>query len=260
MNIENSPLTNINIRASLVAQRVKSLPATRETRVRSLGWEDPLEKEIATHSSTFAWKIQWTEKPGRLQSMGLQRIGHDWGTFTSLLTNIGCSVQFISVTQSCPTLQPHGLQHTRPPCLSPTPGVYSNLCPLSQWCHPTISSSIIPFSSHLQSFPASGSFQKSQLFIPGGQSIGVSALTSDLPMNIQDWFLLGWTGWISLRSKGLSRLLQHHSSKASILRHSAFFTVYRLYPSSNLAASYLCRFHASCSHQLFATVMETVFQ
>ena len=158
MNIENSPLTNINIRASLVAQRVKSLPAMRETRVRSLGWEDPLEKEIATHSSTFAWKIQWTEKPGRLQSMGLQRIGHDWGTFTSLLTNIGCSVQFISVTQSCPTLQPHGLQHTRPPCLSPTPGVYSNLCPLSQWCHPTISSSIIPFSSHLQSFPASGLF------------------------------------------------------------------------------------------------------
>ena len=102
------------------------------------------------------------------------------------------------------SLQPHGLQHARPPCPSPTPGVYSNSCPLSWWCHPTISSSVLPFSSCLQSFPASGSFPVSQFFASGGQSIGVSASASVLPMSIQDWFLLGWTGWISLQSKGLS--------------------------------------------------------
>ena len=130
------------------------------------------------------------------------------------------SVQFNLVTQSCPTLRPHGLQHARPPCPSPTPRIYSNLCPLSQWCHPTISSSVIPFFSHHRSFPASRSFQMSQLFASGSQSIGVSASTSVLPVNIQDWFPLGWTGWISLQSKGLKTLkslLQHHSSKASIL-------------------------------------------
>ena len=101
------------------------------------------------------------------------------------------SIQFNSVTKSCPTLWSHGLQHTRPPCLSPTPRDYSNSGPLSQLCHPTISSSVIPFSSCLQSFPTSGSFQISQLFASGGQSIGVSASTSVLPMNIQDWFPLG---------------------------------------------------------------------
>ena len=104
------------------------------------------------------------------------------------------------------SLQPHGLQHARPPCPSPTPRVYSNSCPLSPWCHPAISSSVIPFSSCLQSFPASGSFQISQFFTSGGQSIGVSASASVLPMNIQDWFPLGWTSWISLQSKGLSRV------------------------------------------------------
>jgi len=101
---------------------------------------------------------------------------------------------------------------------------------LSWWWHPTISSSFIPFSSHLQSFLATGSFQMSQLFTSGGQSIGVSASTSVLPMNIQDWSPLGWTGWISLQSKGLSRVLQHHSSKASILQCSAFFTVQLSHP------------------------------
>ena len=95
------------------------------------------------------------------------------------------------------SLQPHELQHARPPCPSPTPGVYSNLCPLSQWCHPTISSSIILFSC-LQSFPASGPFQMSQPFTSGGQNFGISASASVLPMNIQDWFPLRWTGWISL--------------------------------------------------------------
>ena len=99
------------------------------------------------------------------------------------------------------SLQPHGLQHTRPPCPSPTPGVYSNSCPFSQWCHPTISSSVVPFFSHLQSFPASQSFQMSQFFASGSQSIGVSASASVLPMNIQDWFPLGWTGWICLQPR-----------------------------------------------------------
>ena len=95
------------------------------------------------------------------------------------------------------SLWPHGPQQARPPCPSPTPGFYSNSCPLSQWCHPTISSSVIPFSSRLQSFPASGSFPVSQFFASSSQSIGVSASASVLPINIQDWFPLGWTGWIS---------------------------------------------------------------
>ena len=115
------------------------------------------------------------------------------------------------------SLQSHRLQHTRPPCLSLTPGAYSNLCPSSQWCHPTISSSIVPF-SHLQSFPASGSFQMSQLFEWGAQRIGVSASTSVFPTNIQDWFLLGWIGWISLQSKGLSRVF----SNTTVQKHQFF--------------------------------------
>ena len=107
------------------------------------------------------------------------------------------SVQFSHSVVS-DSLRTHGLQHARPPCASPTPRVYSNSCPLSQWCHPTISSSVVPFSSHLQSFPASGSFQMGRFFPSGGQSIGVSASTSVLLINIQDWFPLGWTGRISL--------------------------------------------------------------
>ena len=110
------------------------------------------------------------------------------------------SVQFSSVVQSCPTLRPHEPQHARPPCPSPTPGVYSNSYPSSWWCHPTISSSVAPFSSCLQSFPASGSFAMSQLFASGGQRIGVSTSTAVLPMNVQDWVPLGGTGWISLQS------------------------------------------------------------
>ena len=123
------------------------------------------------------------------------------------------------------SLWPHRLQHTRLPCPLPTPRAYSNSCPLSQWCHPTISSSVVPFSSCLQSFPASGSFQMSQFFASGGQNIGVSASASVLPMNMQDWSPLECTGWISLLSEGLSSLLQNHSSKASILWCSAFFIV-----------------------------------
>ena len=105
------------------------------------------------------------------------------------------------------SLWPHGLQHARPPCPSPTPGVYSNSYPLSWWCYQTISSSVVPFSSHLQSFPTSWSFQMSQYFELGGQNFGVSAPV--LPMNIQDWFPLGWTGWISLQSKELPRVFSN---------------------------------------------------
>ena len=107
------------------------------------------------------------------------------------------------------SLQPDGLQHTRLPSRSPPPGVCSNTCPLIQWCYPTISSSVIPFSSCLQSFPASGLFPVSQFFASDGQSIGVSASESVLPMNIQDWFPLGWTGWISLQSERLSRVFSN---------------------------------------------------
>ena len=113
------------------------------------------------------------------------------------------SVQF-SHSAVSNSLQPHEPRHARPPCPSPTPGVHTNPCPLSLWCHPTISSSVIPFSSCPQSFPASGSFPMSQLFVSGGQSIGVSASTSVLLMNTQDWSPLGWTVWISLQSKGFS--------------------------------------------------------
>ena len=118
------------------------------------------------------------------------------------------SVQFSHSVMS-DSLQPHGLQYARPPCPSPTPGAYSNSGPLSWWYHLTISSSVIPFSSRLQSLPASRSFQMSQFFTSGGQNIGVSASTSVLPMNIQDWLPLGWTGWISWQSKGLSRVFSN---------------------------------------------------
>ena len=129
------------------------------------------------------------------------------------------------------SLCPHGLQHARLPCPSPTPGACSNSCPLSQWCHPTISSSIVPFSSCLQSFPGSGSFPMSQFFSSGGQSIGASVLASVLPMNIQDWFPLGLTGLKGVAvQETLKRLLQHHSSKASVLRCSAFFIIKFSYP------------------------------
>ena len=118
------------------------------------------------------------------------------------------SVQFSRSVLS-DSLRPHELQHTRPPCPSPTPGDYSNSCSLSWWCHPTISSSVVPFSFHPQSFPASGSFPMNQLFASGSQSIGVSTSASVLPMNNQDWSPLGWTGWISLQSKGLSRVFSN---------------------------------------------------
>ena len=130
----------------------------------------------------------------------------------------------LSVQFTCPvmsnSLRPHELQHTRPPCPSPTPGVQPNSCPFSPGCHPTISSSVVPFSSCPQSFPASGYFQISQLVISGGQSNGVSASASVLPVNIQDWSPLGWTGWISLQFKGLSRVF----SNTTVQKHQFFGT------------------------------------
>ena len=128
-------------------------------------------------------------------------------------------------------LRSHGLRHARPPCPSPTHSVYSNSCSLSWWCHLTISSSVVPFCSHLQSFSASESFQMSQFFTSGGQIIGVSASASALPVNIQDWFPLRWTGWISLHFKGLSRVFFNTTvQKASILWCSAFSIVQLSHP------------------------------
>ena len=127
------------------------------------------------------------------------------GRFIATQAYLKKQVQFSHSVMSN-LLQPHKLQHSSPPYPSPAPGVHPNPCPLSRWCHPTISSSVIPFSLCPQSFPASGSFPMSQLFTSVGQSIGVSASASVLPMNIQDWSPLGWTGWISLQSKGLSRV------------------------------------------------------
>ena len=131
-----------------------------------------------------------------------------WHTYT-----VGYSVQFSHSVMS-DSLWPQA----RPPCPSPTPGVYSNPCPLSQWCHPAISSSVVPFSSCPQSFPGSGSFQMSQIFVSGGHSIGVSASISVLPINTQDWSPLQWTGWISLQSKGLSRVF----SNTTVQKHQFF--------------------------------------
>ena len=143
------------------------------------------------------------------------------GTITTKETEF--MLQFSSAQLSCSvvsdSLWPHGLQHARPPCPLWTPGVHPNPCPLSRWCHPTISSSAIPFSC-LQSCPVSGSFPVSPFFTSGGQSIGASASASVLPMNIQDWFPLGWTGWISLQSKGLSRV----SSNTTVQKHQFFGT------------------------------------
>ena len=131
-------------------------------------------------------------------------------------------LQFSSVQSSCSAMsdsfQPHGLQHTRLPCPLPAPRACSNSCPSSWWWHPTISSSVIPFSSHLQTFPASGSFPMNQFFPSGCESIGASASASVLPINIQDWSPLGWTGWISLQSKGLSRVF----SNTTVQKHQFF--------------------------------------
>jgi len=143
-------------------------------------------------------------------------------------------IQFSSVQFSCSvmsdSLWTHELQHARPPCPSPTPGVHPNPCPLCRWCHPTTSSSVIHFSSCHQSFTESGSFQTNQLFTWGGQSIGVSASKSVLPMNTQDWSPLGWTGWISLQSKGFLRVF----SSTTVQKHQFFCAQLSLYSNSHI--------------------------
>ena len=141
------------------------------------------------------------------------------------------SVQFSHSVVSH-SLRPHESQHARPPCSSPTPGVYSNSCPSSQWCHPAISSSVVPFSSCPQALPASGSFPMNQLFAWGSQTTGVSALASVLPMNTQDWLPLGWTGWMASQSKGLSRVFsntivqKHQFSALSFLHHPTLTSIH----------------------------------
>ena len=162
------------------------------------------------------------------------------------------SVQF-SCSVVSNSLQPHELQHARPPCPLPTPGVYSNSCPLSRWCHLTISSSVVPFSSCPQSFPASGSFQMSQLFPSGGQSIGVSASASVLPMNIQDWSS-GWTGWISLQSKGLSSVF----SNATVQNYQ-FFGAQLSSPSESHIHSWLLEKSVLIKQTFVGKVMSLLF-
>ena len=172
--------------------------------------------------------LLWEHSPVAEALPSLQILAHlpmflpaCWTTATSAyshlnknsLVQFGCSV----VSDS---LRPHEPQHARPPCPSPNPGVYPNPCPLSRWCHPTISSSVVPFSSCPQSFPASGFFSNESALPTGGQSIGVSASTSILPMNTQDWSPLGWTGWISMQSKGLSRVF----SNTTIQKHQGWYT------------------------------------
>ena len=161
----------------------------------------------------------------------------DWKERSDIHSHLGSKsfpyqgIQFSSVQFSCSvvsdSLQPHELQHDRPPCPSPTPRVHSNSCPSSQWCHPAISSSVAPFSSCPQSLPASGSFLMSQLFAWGGQSTGVSASASVLPENTQDWSPLEWTDWISLQSKGLSRVF----SNTTVQKHQFFCIQLSLYLS-----------------------------
>ena len=187
--------------------------------------------ESRNHIGT--WKRWWERERERDGFLPRESLASFWceNNLGTRITLMGPDWSFGSVPFSCSvmydSLWPHGLQHARPPCPSPTPRVYSNSCPLSQWCHPTISSSVVPFSSCLQSFLASGSFQMSQFFASDGQSIGVSASASVLPSNEYSGLISFRMDWLDLLAvQGtLQSLLQHHSSKASILWCSSFFIV-----------------------------------
>ena len=200
---------------------------------------------ISVQSSVIhSWNVEtakcpltavWITRPGSsikqrlfsLEKEGNSDLRYNWDR--PLRYHAKWIVQFSrSVTSN--SLQPHGPQHARPPCPSPTLGVYPNSCPLSQWCHPTISSSVVPFSSCLQSFPVSGSFQVSQLFTSGGQSTGVSASASVLPLNTQNWSPLRWTRWISLESKGCSGVF----SNTKVQKHQFFSTHLSLQSNSHI--------------------------
>ena len=151
-------------------------------------------------------------------------------TYACMCVCVYISVQFSSVAQSCSTLQTHELQHARPPCPSPSPGVHSNSRPSSRWCHPVNSSSVVPFSSCPQSLPASESFPMSQLFAWSGQSTGVSDSASVLPMNTQDWSPLGWTGWIALQFKGISKVF----SNTTVQKHQFISAQLSSQPNSRI--------------------------
>ena len=170
----------------------------------SNAWKWKSESEVAQSCPTLRDPMDCSPPGSSIHGIFQARV-LECGATAFCITS---SVQFCRSVVSN-SLQPHEPQHARPPCASPTPGVHPNPCPLSWWCHPTSSSSVVPFSSCLQSFPASGSFQMSQLFASGGPSIGVSASTSVLSKNSQGWSPLGWTGWISLQSKGLSRVFSN---------------------------------------------------
>ena len=188
-------------------------------------------------AKSWTWLGDWRTTSNDLKPLLSISSGHsvNWGP---LLVQFSCSVMSDS-------LRPHEPQHARPPCPSPTPGVYSNSSSSSRWCHPAISSTVVPFSSCPQSLPESGSFPMSQLFARGGQSIGVSVSASVLPSNAQDWFPLGWTGWISLQSKGLSRVLQHHSSKASVGNLKEIHTLEAFpFPTGKYLLLYFCPLNA----------------
>ena len=173
---------------------------------------------FSKHHGLFQW-VGSLNQVARVLELQLQHQFFQW-VFRVMwfLSFIKFSSVQLSPSVVSNSLRPHEPQHTRPPCPSPTTGACSNSRPLSQWCHPTISSSVIPFSFRLQSFPVSGSFPMSQFFASGGQSIGVSASASVHPMNIQDWSSLGWTGWISLLSKGLSGVF----SNTIVQKHQFF--------------------------------------
>ena len=190
--------------------RYRFFQTSREERLNSLQWKWHIF--VVPFCSSFRWNESINFPVYASYPVSLINGKYIKGAaffFTSCHSALKCHSVLFSCSVVSDSLWPHGLQHTRPPCPSSAPGVYSNSCPLSQWCHTNISSSVIPFSSHLQSFPASGSFHMSQFFATGGQSIGASASASVLPMNIQDWFPLGWTGWISLQSKGLLRVFSN---------------------------------------------------
>ena len=193
-------------------------------------WRGQLNLEI-THFLFFSWYTCSLGYSSRKSWCNWLMTLSSLPSFHSHLTisTLSLSVQFSRSVMS-DSLWPHELQHARPPCPSPTPGVHPNSCPSSWWCHPAITSSVIPFSSCPQSLPASGSFPMSQLFTWGGQSIGVSASASVLLMNTQDWSPLGWTGWISLQSKGLARVF----SNTTVQKHQFFSTQLSSQSNSNI--------------------------
>ena len=179
-------------------------------------WKPSLSERISDLKEIFSWMSPFEMDlicPLRHSCPCPWVIAHSFPQIHTL-HDLSISVVLIPVSQfsrsvMSNSLWPHGLQHVRPPCPSPTPGAYSNSCPLTQWCHPNISSSVVPFSTRLQYFPAIQSFPMSQFFMSAGQSTGVSASASVLPMNIQDWLPIGWTGWVSLQSKRLTRVFSN---------------------------------------------------